>query len=54
MAARSGTCRKCGKKIRPSAKDMSVGAASRIHYWKHHRDVMLGKKKKPAKQKARR
>ena len=59
--ARSGTCKTCGKKIRPSAKDMSVGAASRIHYWKFHPEVMLGKraekdwgKKKPApKKKAR-
>ena len=39
--ARSGTCQKCGARIRPSAKDMSVAAASRIHYWKHHRDVMM-------------
>ena len=23
---------------------MSVGAASRIHYWKHHPEVMLGKR----------
>lgn len=23
---------------------MSVAAASRKHYWKHHRDVMLGAK----------
>ena len=60
--ARSGTCKTCGKKIRPSAKDMSVGAASRIHYWKFHPEVMLGKraekdwaKKKTApKKKARR
>ena len=60
--ARSGTCRACGAKIRPRAKDMSVGAASRIHYWKHHPEIMLGKrankewaKKKPvAKKKARR
>jgi hypothetical protein len=28
--------------IRPRAKDMSVGAASRIHYWKYHPEVMLG------------
>jgi hypothetical protein len=40
--ARTGTCKTCGKKIRPSAPDMSVGAASRIHYWKHHPEVMLG------------
>jgi len=59
--ARSGTCKTCGKKIRPSAKDMSVGAASRIHYWKYHPEVMLGgqakrqwKKEKVSKKKARR
>jgi len=57
--ARSGRCRTCGATIRPRAKDMSVGAASRIHYWKYHPEVMLGKKpaKKPkraAKKKARR
>jgi hypothetical protein len=60
--ARTGTCKTCGKKIRPSAKDMSVGAASRIHYWKYHPEVMLGgqaKKKwdntaKTTKKKARR
>ena len=40
--ARSGTCKLCGATIRPRAKDMSVGAASRIHYWKHHPEVMLG------------
>ena len=37
--ARSGHCRTCGATIRPRAKDMSVAAASRIHYWKHHREV---------------
>lgn len=49
--ARSGHCRTCGAVIRPRAKNMSVGAASRLHYWKHHRKVMLGRKK--AKKKAR-
>jgi hypothetical protein len=24
---------------------MTVAAASRLHYWKHHREVMLGGKK---------
>ena len=38
---RSGTCRTCGATIRPTAKDMSVGAASRKHYWKYHPEVML-------------
>jgi len=59
--ARTGTCKTCGKKIRPRAKDMSVGAASRIHYWKYHPEVMLGgqakrewQKKAKAKKKARR
>lgn len=61
--ARSGRCKTCGKTIRPSAKDMSVGAASRIHYWKYHPEVMLGgqakrrwtedAKGRPAKKKAR-
>ena len=41
-AARSGRCRTCGAVIRPRAKDMSVGAASRLHYWKYHPEVMLG------------
>jgi hypothetical protein len=40
--ARSGRCRTCGAVIRPRAKDMSVGAASRLHYWKYHPEIMLG------------
>ena len=59
--ARTGTCKTCGKKIRPRDATMSVGAASRIHYWKHHPEVMLAgqakrewNKKKAAKKKARR
>jgi hypothetical protein len=40
--ARSCTCAACGMTIRPRAKDMSLGAAVRIHYWKRHREVMLG------------
>jgi hypothetical protein len=59
--ARSGHCKKCGATIRPRAKDMSVGAASRLHYWKHHPEIMLGKRadkrsvaKAKAKKKARR
>ena len=63
--ARSGRCKACGAVIRPRAKDMSVGAASRLHYWKHHPEIMLGgqatasrkRKTKPApaaKKKARR
>ena len=61
--ARSGDCRKCGAKIRPTAKDMSLAAASRKHYWKHHREVMMAgvrkaqktlRAQKAAKQRARR
>ena len=53
--ARSGHCKKCGKTIRPTAKDMSVAAASRYHYWKYHREVMMAGVKKAAanKKKAR-
>ena len=39
--ARSGRCKACGAVIRPRAKDMSVGAASRLHYWKYHPEIML-------------
>lgn len=46
MALRSATCKFCGARIRPSSKDMSVAAAARIHYWKHHPEVMLGGKAK--------
>lgn len=49
MPARSGHCKKCGATIRPYAKDMSVGAASRFHYWKHHREVMLAGRNKKKK-----
>ncbi|MGH2758794.1 MAG: hypothetical protein ACRDKJ_04430 [Actinomycetota bacterium] len=60
--ARSGKCGKCGATIRPRAKDMSVGAASRLHYWRHHPEVMLagqakrewGSKRSNPKRKARR
>lgn len=38
---RSGRCKRCGATIRPTAKDMSVAAASRFHYWRHHPEVML-------------
>ena len=58
--ARSGRCKACGAVIRPRAKDMSVGAASRLHYWKHHPEIMLAgqakkrwaEKRKPAKKTA--
>jgi hypothetical protein len=46
--ARSCTCRTCGITIRPKAKDMSLGAAVRIHYWRAHPAVM-----RPAKARAR-
>ena len=50
--ARSGRCKACGAVIRPRAKDMSVGAASRLHYWKYHPEIMLaGQAKKKAKAK---
>ena len=42
--ARSGRCKACGAVIRPRAKDMSVGAASRLHYWKYHPEIMLGER----------
>ena len=49
--ARSGHCKACGATIRPRAKDMSVAAASRLHYWKYHREIMLGAKSKGAAKK---
>jgi hypothetical protein len=42
--ARSCTCRSCGSTIRPRARDMSLGAAVRVHYWRRHREVMLGRR----------
>ncbi len=50
--ARSGHCNACGATIRPRAKDMSVAAASRLHYWKHHREIMLGKARSPGERSA--
>ena len=38
---RSTTCKTCGATIRPRAKDMSLGAAVRKHYWARHPEVML-------------
>lgn len=38
---RSANCNACGSTIKPSAKDMSVGAAVRKHYWRKHPEVML-------------
>jgi hypothetical protein len=51
--ARSGRCQACGAVIRPRAKDMSVAAASRLHYWKHHRDVMMAGVAKRQRNRAR-
>ena len=42
--ARSCTCTSCGATIRPREKDMSLGAAVRIHYWRKHRETMLGER----------
>lgn len=38
-------CNTCGKTIRVP-KDWSIGAATRRHYWRNHRDVMLRARKK--------
>jgi hypothetical protein len=38
--ARSCVCMACGKLIRPRAKDMTLGAAVRKHYWRNHPEVM--------------
>ena len=50
--ARSCNCAACGATIRPRERDMSLGAAVRIHYWRRHREVMLvarGAKQKRAR-----
>jgi hypothetical protein len=41
--ARSCVCNACGARIRPREKDMSLGAAVRIHYWRRHPEVMRKK-----------
>lgn len=51
--ARSCDCRTCGRKIKPKAKDMSLGAAVRLHYWRAHRDVMLAAETPAATRKRR-
>ena len=53
MAARSGVCQKCGARIRPTAQDMSVAAASRKHYWRYHREVMMAGVRKAAANRAK-
>jgi len=42
--ARSCSCSVCGATIRPRERDMSLGAAVRLHYWRKHREVMLGER----------
>jgi hypothetical protein len=44
--ARSCLCSTCGATIRPRDKDMSLGAAVRLHYWRKHREIMLGERGK--------
>ena len=39
--ARSCDCSTCGATIRPRERDMSLGAAVRLHYWRKHRQVMM-------------
>jgi hypothetical protein len=40
---KSPRCNECGKTIRIPA-GWSVGPAVRRHYWRDHRDVMLGER----------
>ncbi len=40
--ARSCVCKTCGRTIRPKAKEMSLGSAVRLHYWREHPDIMRG------------
>jgi hypothetical protein len=42
--AKSPRCNECGKTIRIPA-GWSVGPAVRRHYWRDHRDIMLGERK---------
>ncbi|MGZ4119779.1 MAG: hypothetical protein ACXVQY_07720 [Actinomycetota bacterium] len=51
--ARSCLCKTCGKTIRPKAKDMSLGAAVRTHYWKEHPEIMRGKPKRKVRVRAK-
>ena len=51
--ARSCACKTCGKTIRPKAKDMSLGAAVRIHYWRDHPEIMRGEPKRKIKTRAK-
>jgi hypothetical protein len=49
MATKKGRttvrCNTCGKTIRVP-KDWSPGAATRRHYWRNHRDIMLRARRK--------
>ena len=51
--ARSCACKTCGKTIRPKAKEMSLGSAVRIHYWREHPEIMRGKPAKKIKTRAK-
>jgi hypothetical protein len=51
--ARSCACKTCGKTIRPKAKEMSLGSAVRIHYWRDHPEIMRGEPKRKIKTRAR-
>ena len=51
--ARSCACKTCGKTIRPKAKEMSLGSAVRIHYWREHPEIMRGEPKRTIKTRAR-
>ena len=51
--ARSCACKTCGKTIRPKAKEMSLGSAVRLHYWREHPEIMRGKPKLKIKTRAK-
>lgn len=38
---RSARCRTCGATIRVRAKNMSIGAAMRKHYWSYHPELIV-------------
>ena len=42
--AKSPRCSECGKAIRVPA-GWSIGPAVRRHYWREHREIMLGDRK---------
>jgi len=50
--ARSCACKTCGKTIRPKAKEMSLGSAVRIHYWREHPEIVRGKPARKIKTRA--